>query len=140
MITKSCTLLIQVVVLLLRITFYSIVICYWLRLKQLVSGMPSSPPHETLAGSGPNPSESADGILPITASVIGKNEKMNPRTIIIIALSSILLLLVLVGALSIIFKWRKIQRLSSAVGPAFTSSLNKRSGIVLNLILCMRVL
>jgi hypothetical protein len=29
-------------------------------------------------------------------------------------------------------KWRKTRGPSSAVGPAFTSSLNKRSGIILN--------
>ncbi|KAK8471921.1 hypothetical protein PHAVU_002G069901 [Phaseolus vulgaris] len=46
-----------------------------------------------------------------------------------IALSSFVLLLVLVGAFSIVLKWRKSRRPSSAVGPAFTSSLNKRSGL-----------
>ncbi|RDX91280.1 Receptor-like serine/threonine-protein kinase ALE2, partial [Mucuna pruriens] len=90
-------------------------------------GMPSSPPYGSLIGSGP--SQSVDGILPVSANFVSKNQKMNLRTIIIIALSSFVLLLVLVGAFSIILKWRKTRRPSNAVGPAFTSSLNKRSGL-----------
>lgn len=53
---------------------------------------------------------------------------MNFRTIAIIALSAFVLLLVFVGAISILIKWRKARKPSSAVGPAFTSSINKRSG------------
>ncbi|TKY52788.1 Receptor serine/threonine-protein kinase ALE2 [Spatholobus suberectus] len=89
-------------------------------------GIPSSLPPGTLIARGPLPSDSV-GVLPITADLISDNEKMNLRTIIIIALSSVVLLLVLVGAFSIILKWRKIRRPSSAVGPAFISYLNKRS-------------
>ncbi|XP_061341506.1 receptor-like serine/threonine-protein kinase ALE2 [Gastrolobium bilobum] len=90
-------------------------------------GMPSSPPYGAISGSGP--SESEDGILPVSANFDNKSQKMNLRTIIIIALSSFVLLLVLVGAFSIALKWKKIRRPSSAVGPAFPSSLNKRSGL-----------
>ncbi|XP_027350742.1 receptor-like serine/threonine-protein kinase ALE2 isoform X1 [Abrus precatorius] len=90
-------------------------------------GMPSSPPYGTLVGSGP--SQSVDGILPVSANFVSKNQKMNLRTIIIIALSSFVLLLVLVGAFSITLKWRRAKGPLSAVGPAFTSSLNKRSGL-----------
>ena len=78
-------------------------------------------------------------VLPITADMNSENEKMNLRTIIVIALSSVVLLLVLVGAFYIILKWRKIRRPSSAVGPAFTSCLNKRSGIALNFTVCVCV-
>lgn len=91
--------------------------------------MPSSPPYGSFVGSG-GPSQSVEGILPVSANFVNKNQKMNVRTIIIIALSSFVLLLVLVGAFSIILKWRKTRRPSSAVGPAFTSSLNKRSGML----------
>ncbi|KAK7345710.1 hypothetical protein VNO77_16320 [Canavalia gladiata] len=90
------------------------------------SGMPSSLPG-TLIGSGPQPSESVEVTFPITATFISKNEKMNLRTIIIIALSSFVLLVVLVGAFFVILKWRKIRRPSTAVGHAFTSYINKRS-------------
>ncbi|XP_014496065.1 receptor-like serine/threonine-protein kinase ALE2 isoform X3 [Vigna radiata var. radiata] len=78
---------------------------------------------------GSGPSQSVQGILPVSANFVGRNQKMNVRTIIIIALSSFVLLLVLVGAFSIILKWKKSRRPSNAVGPAFTSSLNKRSGL-----------
>lgn len=56
---------------------------------------------------------------------------MNRRTIAIIALSAFVVLLVSTGAISVFIKWRKSGRTSSAVGPAFTSSINKRSGMSL---------
>nr|WIL59805.1 nodulation protein [Melilotus officinalis] len=65
-------------------------------------GMPSSPPHGTITGIGPLPSGSAAGLLPFPASFINKNEEMNPRTIIIIAVSSIIIFLGLVGIFFII--------------------------------------
>ncbi|XP_010652441.1 receptor-like serine/threonine-protein kinase ALE2 isoform X2 [Vitis vinifera] len=89
-------------------------------------GIPSSPPSGSYMGSGP--SGSAGG-LPITADFVNKSQKLNPRTIAIIALSGFVLVLVCIGAISIVLKWRKIGRPSSAVGPVFTSSINKRSGI-----------
>ncbi|KAJ4728364.1 Kinase family protein [Melia azedarach] len=89
-------------------------------------GIPSSPPYGSNTGSGP--SESVGG-LPITANFVNKSQKMNLRTIAIIALSAFVLVLVFVGAISILIRWRKTRRPSSAVGPAFTSSVNKRSGL-----------
>ncbi|KAE9619409.1 putative non-specific serine/threonine protein kinase [Lupinus albus] len=97
--------------------------------------MPASAPHGTFARDGhhPNPRYGAAGLIPFTANVISsENQKMCPRTIIIIALSSFVLLLVLVGALSILYKWRKVRRPSSAIGPAIATSLNTRPGISLN--------
>ncbi|RZB72250.1 Receptor-like serine/threonine-protein kinase ALE2 isoform B [Glycine soja] len=91
-------------------------------------GIPSALPPETIIGRGHMPRESVN-VLPITADMNSENEKMNLRTIIIIALSSVILLLVLVGAFYIILKWREIRRPSGAVGPAFKSYLNKRSGM-----------
>ncbi|XP_028198107.1 receptor-like serine/threonine-protein kinase ALE2 isoform X1 [Glycine soja] len=90
--------------------------------------IPSALPPETIIGRGHMPRESVN-VLPITADMNSENEKMNLRTIIIIALSSVILLLVLVGAFYIILKWREIRRPSGAVGPAFKSYLNKRSGM-----------
>ncbi|XP_054803448.1 receptor-like serine/threonine-protein kinase ALE2 [Prosopis cineraria] len=89
-------------------------------------GIPSSPPYGSYVGSGPSGSA---GNLPITANFVSKNQKMNLRTTVIIALSAFVLMLVLIGAFSIVLKWRRITRPSSAVGPAFTSSINKRSGM-----------
>ncbi|KAK8285550.1 hypothetical protein V6Z12_D08G231900 [Gossypium hirsutum] len=89
-------------------------------------GVPPSPPYGNIFGSGPTGST---GDLPITANFVNKNQKMNIRIIAIIVLSAFVLLLVLAGAISVLVKWRKVRRPSNAVGPAFPSSLNKRSGI-----------
>ncbi|XP_062079458.1 receptor-like serine/threonine-protein kinase ALE2 isoform X2 [Humulus lupulus] len=89
-------------------------------------GIPSSPPYGGFTGSGPTGSA---GNLPITANFGNKNQKMNVRTIAIIALSGFVLLMVLLGAISVFIKWRKVRKPSNAVGPAFTSSIHKRSGI-----------
>lgn len=98
----------------------------------MLSGIPSSlPPGGPLIGSGPLPSETVD-ILPITAYMITEYEKLNRRTIIIISVSSVVLLLALVGAFAFVLKLRNIKRPSSVVDHAFTSYLNKRSGIPLN--------
>ncbi|XP_044492674.1 receptor-like serine/threonine-protein kinase ALE2 isoform X6 [Mangifera indica] len=89
-------------------------------------GLPSSPPYGSYMGSGPSGSV---GGLPISANFVNKNQRMNLRTICIIALSAFVVLLVSIGAISILVKWRKARRPSSAVRPAFASSINKRSGI-----------
>ncbi|XP_040952408.1 receptor-like serine/threonine-protein kinase ALE2 isoform X1 [Gossypium hirsutum] len=89
-------------------------------------GIPASPPYSNFLGSGPTGS-AAD--LPITANFVNNNQKMNIRIIAIIVLSAFVLLLVLAGAITVLVKWRKVGRPSSAVGPAFPSLINKRSGI-----------
>ncbi|KAM3683428.1 hypothetical protein ACJW31_12G146700 [Castanea mollissima] len=89
-------------------------------------GIPSSPPYGSYTGNGPTGSV---GDLPITANFINKNQRMNLKTIAIISLSAFVLLLVFIGAVSIFLKWRKVRRPSNAIGPAFTPSANKRSGI-----------
>lgn len=58
---------------------------------------------------------------------------MNIKTIAIISLSAFVLLLVFIGAVSVFLKWR-VGRPSNAVGPAFTSSTNKRSGEFIDLL------
>ncbi|XP_011024518.1 PREDICTED: receptor-like serine/threonine-protein kinase ALE2 [Populus euphratica] len=89
-------------------------------------GIPSSPPYPNYTGSGPSGSA---GYLPITANFVSKTQRMNLRTITTIALSAFVVLVVCIGAIAVVVKWRKSGRPSSAVGPAFTSSINKRSGI-----------
>ncbi|KAJ6711049.1 hypothetical protein OIU74_011834 [Salix koriyanagi] len=89
-------------------------------------GLPSSPPYPNYTGSGPSGS---GGDLPITANFVSKTQRMNLRTIATIALSAFVVLLVCTGAIAVVVKWRKSGRPSSAVGPTFTSSINKRSGI-----------
>ncbi|XP_065873979.1 receptor-like serine/threonine-protein kinase ALE2 [Euphorbia lathyris] len=89
-------------------------------------GIPSSPPYPNYMGSSPSGST---GGLPITANFVSKSQKMNFRTIAIIALSAFVVLLVFIGAVFILIRWKRFGRPSSAVGPGFASSINKRSGI-----------
>ncbi|CAL1361561.1 unnamed protein product [Linum trigynum] len=88
-------------------------------------GVPSSPPYPSYTAGGPSGS---GGGLPITANPVKKDKGINFRTLIIIALSALVLLLVLIGAVSIFIKWKKFGKQSNAVGPAFPQSINKRSG------------
>ncbi|KAG2713747.1 hypothetical protein I3760_04G189900 [Carya illinoinensis] len=88
-------------------------------------GIPSSPPYGNYGGNEPSGSA---GDLPISANFVKKSQRMNIKTIAIISLSAFVLLLVFIGAVSVFLKWR-VGRPSNAVGPAFTSSTNKRSGI-----------
>ena len=57
--------------------------------------IPSSLPSGSYMGSGP--SGSVEG-LPITADFVNQSQKLNPRTIAIIALSGFMLVLVCIGA------------------------------------------
>ena len=94
-------------------------------MKNILSGIPASPPYGNILGSGPTGSA---GDLPVTANFVKKNQKLNIRIIAIIVLSAFVLILVLAGAISVLIKWRKVGRPSNAVGPAFPSSINRRSG------------
>ncbi|XP_068665851.1 receptor-like serine/threonine-protein kinase ALE2 [Aristolochia californica] len=85
-------------------------------------GLPSS-----LAGQFPAASPDG-GSDPITANVIRKSQKMNARTVVLIALSSFILVLMCVGSVLILFKCKKLGRASNVVGPAVPSSIGKRSG------------
>ncbi|KAK6164332.1 hypothetical protein DH2020_001196 [Rehmannia glutinosa] len=91
-------------------------------------GLPSSPPSGMLFGEGPTGS-AGNQQYPITADFVGKSQKMNPRIIIVIALSAFVLLVVSCAAVAALIKCRTARRPSNAVGPVLTSSMNKRSGI-----------
>ncbi|KAF5178349.1 Receptor-like serine/threonine-protein kinase ALE2 [Thalictrum thalictroides] len=88
-------------------------------------GLPSSPPSGDSTGVSPRGSQED----PIVADFFSKNKKMNARTIAVIALSAVVLLLAFVGVIFILLKCKKNRRPSTAVGPAFTSSITKRSSI-----------
>ncbi|KAL3828104.1 hypothetical protein ACJIZ3_016906 [Penstemon smallii] len=88
-------------------------------------GLPSTPPSTILGPSGSIGNQQD----PITADFVGKNQKMRPRIIFIIVLSSFVLLVVCCAAVAVLLKCRKAGGPSSAVGPVFTPSINKRSGI-----------
>ncbi|KAL6516232.1 Receptor-like serine/threonine-protein kinase ale2 [Orobanche gracilis] len=91
-------------------------------------GLPSSPPSGILFGDAPT-GGAGNQQYPITANFVGKNQKINHRTIIVIALSSFVLLVVACAAIAILLKCRTADRQSNAVGPVFTPSMNKRPGI-----------
>lgn len=91
-------------------------------------GIPSSPSSGIFYGEGPTGSI-GDHQYPITANFVGKHQKMNPRIIIVIALSAFVLLVVCCAAVAVLLKCRKARRPSNAVGPVFTPSMNKRSGM-----------
>ncbi|XP_043805659.1 receptor-like serine/threonine-protein kinase ALE2 isoform X2 [Manihot esculenta] len=100
--------------------------CALVMTLESATGIPSSPPYPDYMGNGPSGSA---GNLPITANFVSKSQKMNLRTIAIIALSAFVVLLVFTGAVFICIRWRKFGRPSSAVGPTFAASIKKRTGI-----------
>ncbi|OVA02260.1 Protein kinase domain [Macleaya cordata] len=91
-------------------------------------GLPSSPPSRGSLAGGPSGSLGIDE-HPIMANFASKSQKMNARTIAVIALSAFVLFLVCFGAVSILLKYKKHGR-PTAVGPTFTPSVTKRSGII----------
>ncbi|KAI3461007.1 hypothetical protein Pfo_017670 [Paulownia fortunei] len=91
-------------------------------------GLPPSPPSGILPGEGPSGS-TGNQQYPISVDFVGKNQKMNPRIIFVIALSAFVLLVVCFATIAILLNCRKAGIPSNAVGPVFTPSINKRSGI-----------
>ncbi|KAL0461058.1 UNVERIFIED_CONTAM: Receptor-like serine/threonine-protein kinase ALE2 [Sesamum latifolium] len=67
--------------------------------------------------------------IPISADFVGKKQKMNPRIIFVITLSAFVLLVICFAAIAVLLNCRKAGMPSNAVGPVFTPSINKRSGI-----------
>ncbi|KAI4374377.1 hypothetical protein MLD38_012381 [Melastoma candidum] len=91
----------------------------------LYTGLPKSPPSGQVIGSEPMPSV---GDLPISANFSNKNSRINVKSIAIISFSVFVVLVVLVGALSFILKWRRSGKPSTAVGPSLSPVLHKRYG------------
>ncbi|KAK6940588.1 Serine-threonine/tyrosine-protein kinase, catalytic domain [Dillenia turbinata] len=88
-------------------------------------GLPSSPPSSAGSPTGSAGSQQ----FPLTAEFGSKKNRMNSRIIFIIVSSALVLLLVCFGAIFFLLRCKKVGRPSSAVGPAFTSSINRRSGM-----------
>ncbi|CAA0833423.1 Receptor-like serine/threonine-protein kinase ALE2 [Striga hermonthica] len=84
-------------------------------------GLPSSTPF----GEGPT---AGNQQYPISADFVRKNQKINPRIIVVIVLSAFVLLVVACAAVAMLLKCRTARKPSNAVGPVFTSSMHKRSG------------
>ncbi|KAI3907778.1 hypothetical protein MKW98_008455 [Papaver atlanticum] len=91
-------------------------------------GLPSSPQSIGSTSSGPTGSIGGDE-QPIVARPTSKNQKMNARTVAVIALSAFVLFLVCFGGVIILLKCKKHGR-PTAVGPTFTPSIAKRSGMI----------
>ncbi|GER24994.1 protein kinase superfamily protein [Striga asiatica] len=87
-------------------------------------GLPSSPPFSE----GPNGS-AGNQQYPVTADFVGNNQKINPRLIIVIVLSTFVLLVVACAAVAVLLKCRTARRPSNVVGPVFTSSTKKNLGL-----------
>lgn len=94
---------------------------YLRRLIDFIAGIPTSL-MDRYMGRGSNPA------LPISANFASKKPRTNGSFLAIIVLSVFGLLLVSVGAIFIILKWRKVRRPVEAVDPLFTSPFNKRYG------------
>ncbi|XAR61028.1 Non-specific serine/threonine protein kinase [Bertholletia excelsa] len=90
-------------------------------------GFPSSPLLEGYVGNGPSGS-AGNQPFPISADFANNTQKMNGKTIFVIALSAVVLLGVCCGAVSVLLKWRKVSRLSKAVGPVFVPSAKRKPG------------
>ncbi|ONK70848.1 uncharacterized protein A4U43_C04F2150 [Asparagus officinalis] len=90
-------------------------------------GLPSTPPSMS-ASLGP--SGIGDNRDPFTANVPhSKTQKMNPKIIAVIALFSLLLVLIGFVAICIFWRCKKLGRASTVIGPAFTSSVVRKTGI-----------
>lgn len=92
----------------------------------LLSGLPSSPQSRGSMGSGPSGSIGTNE-HPIMANFASRSQRMNTRTIAVIALSAFVLFLVCFGAVIILLKCKKHGR-PTAVGPTFATTTTKRSG------------
>lgn len=66
---------------------------------------------------------------PITADLMNKNRKLGSRTIFVIVFSALVLLVACLAAISVYIKWRKARKQSNAIGPVFTPSIHKKSGV-----------
>ncbi|KAL9685987.1 hypothetical protein QQ045_023442 [Rhodiola kirilowii] len=89
-------------------------------------GFPSSGSSGGDIGSGPSGSA---GDLPVTADFSSKNQGLAHVTVILVSLSAFVLFLICIGAIFVVFKWRKTGAPSRAIGPMFPSSITKTSGI-----------
>ncbi|GAB4830135.1 Receptor-like serine/threonine-protein kinase ale2 [Ancistrocladus abbreviatus] len=91
-------------------------------------GIPSPLPSGGDVGSGPTGSTS-DHQQPITADFLDKSPRLNSKMLFIIVFSALVFLVACLAAISVLIRWRKVRKPSSAVGPVFTPSINKKTGI-----------
>ncbi|KAI3667972.1 hypothetical protein L6452_43043 [Arctium lappa] len=90
-------------------------------------GLPSSQLYGNHSGIEPSGSPGTQE-FPLRADFVGKNQKLDRKTIFVIASSAVVLLIVCCAAISVVMKYRRICSSSKTVGPVFTST-NKRCGL-----------
>lgn len=90
-------------------------------------GLPPSSTSGSSSGEGPNGS-TGNQQDPITADLVGKDQKMNLLMIFVIALSAVVLLVVCFATTAILLNCRMHCLPSNTVESALASSLNKRFG------------
>lgn len=74
---------------------------------------------------------------PITANILDKSSRMNPKIMVIIVISALVLLFACSAAISILITCRKDRKQSDDVGDAFMPSLSKKTGFESTLSSCM---
>jgi len=66
--------------------------------------------------------------LPISANLVDKNTKMNSIVVFVVVFSALVILIACLVTISVLMKWRKLQKPSRAVRPMFMPSTNKKTG------------
>ncbi|XP_021722148.1 receptor-like serine/threonine-protein kinase ALE2 [Chenopodium quinoa] len=86
-------------------------------------GIPSPPMGSPSGIVGDGPPQ-----YPITAEVMKKRRNLSSRVVFVIVFSALVLLVACFAAIAVFIKWRKAKS-SNAIGPVFTPSINKKSGV-----------
>ncbi|KAK9756819.1 hypothetical protein RND81_01G122800 [Saponaria officinalis] len=90
-------------------------------------GIPSQFPAGSYVGDGPG--SPGDAQYPVTANFMAKNRRLSSRIVYVIVFSAFVLLVACVAAISVLIKWRKARKSANSVGPVFTPSINKKTGV-----------
>ncbi|KAI3829799.1 hypothetical protein L1987_03927 [Smallanthus sonchifolius] len=88
---------------------------------------PGLPPAPNEPDNGPSGSPVTQ-LFPLTANFVDETQKMDRKTIFVIALSAVVLLIVCCATISVFLKYKKIRSSSDVACPDFTST-NKRCGL-----------
>ncbi|KAJ8431698.1 hypothetical protein Cgig2_022320 [Carnegiea gigantea] len=67
--------------------------------------------------------------LPTSANLVNKNRKMNSIVVFVVVFSALVILVACLVTISVLMKWRKLQKPSRAVRPVFMPSTNKKTGV-----------
>lgn len=94
-----------------------------------MTGLPSSP--LTMSGGSLGPSGVGSHQYPLTANLLtSKTRKIYPKTVAVVALFSSLLVLICFIAICIVWRCNRLGRAPTTIGPAFISSVTRKTGKV----------